>query len=109
MSQNWLFLDSLLLVRSDFSRYPTEISQAENDHSSCRNILLSTQKLFGEVISLPGPPIQLSASVAHTGPVRNFGDLVRASVLLVHYYVPASQWVPVKRGMHVKQSKYSYY
>ena len=97
-----------MLLRCDFSRYPTEISQAENDHSSFRNISLSTQKLFGEVISLPGPPIQLSAGVAHTGPVLNFGDLGRASGLL-HYYVPASQWVPVKRGMHVKLSKYSYY
>ena len=38
----------------------------------------------------------------------NFGDLEQASVLL-HYYVPASQWVPVKRGKHVKLSKYSYY
>ena len=78
------FGTALLLLRCDFSRYPTEISQAENDHSSFRNISLSTQKLFGEVISLPGPPIQLSAGVAHTGPVLNFGDLVRASVLLVY-------------------------
>ena len=30
----------------------------------------------------------------------NFRDLGRASVLL-HYYVPASQWVPVKRGTHL--------
>ena len=100
------FGTALLLLRSEFTSNPTEISQADNDHSSCRNILLSTLKLFGEVISCLAP-LYSSQQVRRT-PVLNFGDLEQASVLL-HYYVPASQWVPVKQGMHVKLSKYSYY
>ena len=57
-SQNWYFLGFgtvLLLLRSDFSRYPTETSQAENNHASFSNILLIERKLFGEVISCLGP------------------------------------------------------
>jgi len=49
------FGTALLLLRSDFSSNPDEISRAENDHYSCSNILLSEQKLFGEVISCLGP------------------------------------------------------
>ena len=42
----------------DFSSHPTETSQAENeDHSSCRNILLSTRKTLWWGNILPGPPI----------------------------------------------------
>ena len=48
------FGTALLLLRSDFSSNPDEISRAENDHYSCSNILLSEQKLFGEVISCLG-------------------------------------------------------
>ena len=50
-SQNWYCLGFgtvLLLLRSEFSRYPTETSQAENDHASFSIILLIERKLFGE-------------------------------------------------------------
>ena len=88
------FWTSLLLLGSEFSSNPTVISQAENDHSSCINILPSEQKLFGEVISCLAPLYSPQQVRRTPDLVLNFGDLVRVSVLL-HYYVPASQWVPV--------------
>ena len=59
------FGTALLLLRSDFSSDPAEFSQAASDHSSCRNILLSEQKLFGKVITCLGPYIALSRCGAH--------------------------------------------